>query len=195
LGEAIERIIGLSGFEYDLPKVLQDVNIPGDWVVRKGSSKEARLAAFEKIVREYTGRTIAFRESRVEREVVVARGVFHFQPLPGAYNSSWIHVYSDRLDPDTRGGGGSGSLAHFIRNLGDININQQVIDETQGNRDLQVHYGWHESGYVRQITDEKERAVKLRMVLDNLARQTGLTFTIERRIIVVWLISDEGNRG
>jgi hypothetical protein len=188
LKEALERIVELSAFDYEIARDLTDVNIPGDWVVRKGSSKEQRLAAFEKIVRESTGRAIVFRESRVERDVIVARGTFRFQPPAGTYNRAWIHVYADRLDPDTRGGGGSGSLARFVRRLGEVTLNRQVIDETEGDRDGEVHYGWHESGYIRKITDEKERAAKLQMVLDNVSRQTGLTFTIERRTVATWHI-------
>jgi hypothetical protein len=187
--ETLEGVVGLSRFEYELPQEIGDVNIPGDWVVRRDSSKEQRIAAFEKIVREYTGRAVSFRASRVEREVVVARGTFHFQPQAGTYNRVWIHVYADRLDPDERSGGGSGSLAKFVRYLGEVNFNQPVVDETEGDRDVGVHYGWHESGYVRKIVDEKERAVKRRMVLDNVSRQTGLEFTVEWRWLTVWLIT------
>ncbi len=188
--EAFERIVGLSAFEYEILQDPTEVNIPGDWVVHKGSSKKQRLAAFEKIVREHTSRPLVFQETQVEREVVVARGTFHFQPLSGTYNPAWIHVYADRLDPDTRGGGGSGSLAEFISHLGEVNLDQQVIDETQGDRDVKVNYGWHMSGYIHRITDEKERAAKLRMVLDNVSRQTGLTFSIERRTVSVWLVTE-----
>jgi len=189
--EALEDIVGLSRFEYDLPQEIGDVNIPGDWVVRRDSSKEQRIAAFEGIVQQYTGRTIVFKESRVEREVVVARGTFHFQPQAGTNNPGWIHVYADQLDPDTRGGGGSGSLAKLVRYLGEVTFNQQVIDETTSEPDVQVHYSWHMSGYIRRITDEKERAAKLRMVLDNVSRQTGLTFSIERRTVSVWLVTEK----
>jgi hypothetical protein len=188
--EAFERIVGLSAFEYEILQDPTEVNIPGDWVVRKGSSKQQRLAALERIVRGHTSRPLVFQETQVEREVVVARGTFRFQPLSGTYNSSWIHVYADQLDPDTRGGGGSGSLAEFIRHLGEVNLDQQVIDETQGDRETKVNYGWHMSGYIRRITDETERAAKLRMVLDNVSRQTGLTFSVERRTVSVWLVTE-----
>jgi hypothetical protein len=188
--EAFERIVGLSAFEYEILQDPTEVSIPGDWVVRKGSSKKQRLAAFERIVRDYTSRPLVFQETQVEREVVVARGTFRFQPLSGTYNSSWIHVYADRLDPDTRGGGGSGSLAQFLRYLGEVNLDQQVVDETQGDREVKVSYGWHVSGYIHQIRDEKERAAKRRMVLDNVARQTALTFALERRTVRVWTVEE-----
>ncbi len=189
--EALDWAVGLSRFEYDLPQEIGEVNVPGDWVVRRDSSKEQRIAAFEKIVREHTGRAIGFRAGRVEREVVVARGTFHFQPQASTYNPGWIHVYADQLDPDTRGGGGSGPLAKFVRCLGEVAFDQQVIDETKSDPDVEVHYGWHMSGYVRTITDENERAVRLQMVLDNVSRQTGLSFSIEQREVIVWRVVEE----
>jgi hypothetical protein len=190
--EAFERIVGLSAFEYEILQDPTEVNIPGDWVVRRGSLKQERVLALEQIVQKHTGRPLRFQPHQEQREVIVAWGTFHFRPLAGTYNDSWIHVYADQLDPDTRGGGGgSGSLAEFIRHLGEVNLDQQVVDETQGDREVKVNYGWHMSGYIRKITDEKERAVKLRLVLDNVARQTGLTFSVERRTVSVWLVTEK----
>lgn len=85
---------------------------------------------------------------------------------------------------------GSGSLAKFIRYLGEINFNRQVLDETEGDRDVKVSYGWHKSGYIRLLTDENERKRKLPLVLENVARQTGLTFRIERRRVCVWTVAE-----
>lgn len=191
LREAAERMAGLSRFEYEIAENLKDVNIPGDWVLRKGSPRELRIAALERTVQESTGRPIVFRKLLVEREVIVARGTFRFQPLSGTYDDSWIHVYADQLEPDERSGGGSGSLERFIRYLGEINFNRQVLDETQGDGDVEVSYGWHQSGYIRLIADEKEKAEKLQMVLDNVSRQTGLTFSIERRTVPIWMIVED----
>ncbi len=188
---ALGGIVRLSVFEYEIPAELADVNIPGDWIVRKNSSWEERLAAFEAIVQDYTGRAIRLRPHQVQREVIVARGRFHFQPLSGTYNDSWIHVYADRLDPDERSGGGGGSLEKFVRCLGEVAFDQQVIDETKSDPDVEVHYGWHMSGYIRTITDENERAVKLQMALDNVSRQTGFSFSIEQREVIVWRVVEE----
>ncbi|NLH43883.1 MAG: hypothetical protein GX448_18750, partial [Planctomycetes bacterium] len=51
------------------------------------------------------------------------------------------------------------------------------------------------SGYVRSIADQEERGRKLRMVLENLSRQTGLSFSIEQRTVPVWrAIEDVASR-
>ena len=188
LKTAFEIIIGLSKFQYDIPDELLGFKIPGDWIVREGSSKEQQLKAFEKIVQDYTRRSIRFEQGQIERDVIVARGKFQFKPLSGTYDDSWVHVFSDKLDPDERGGGGSGSLDKFLRRLGDILLNQQVINETQKSDDIKVQYGWHYSGYLRKITDETDKIKKLGILLDNLSRQTGLTFNRQRRIVAKWIV-------
>jgi hypothetical protein len=169
-------------------------NIPGDWVLRKGSVREDRLAAFERIVQTQTGRPIRFQACPVRREVIVARGTFRFRPLSGTYDDSWIHVYADELDPDERSGGGGGTLAKFVRCLGEVNFNRHVLNETHGDREVEIRYGWHKSGYLRLIKDENERARKLRMVLDNVSRQTGLDFSIEQRTVTVWRVAQDAAR-
>jgi len=190
LKTAFERIIGLSKFQYDISDELSDMRIPGDWIARKGTTKEQLLRAFEKIIQEYTGRAIRFEQHQIERNVIVARGEFQFKPLSGAYDDYVIHVFSDKLDPDERGGGGSGTLDKFLRSLGDIPLNEQVINESTGSEDIRVYYGWHYSGYLRKLTDETEKMEKLEMLLGNLSRQTGLTFSRQRRIVEKWFISE-----
>ena len=190
LKTAFERIIGLSKFQYDISDDLSGMRIPGDWIARKGTTKEQLLRAFEKIIQDYTGRAIRFEQHQIERNVIVARGEFQFKPLSGAYDDYVIHVFSDKLDPDERGGGGSGTLDKFLRYLGDIPLNEQVINETTGSEDIIVYYGWHYSGYLRKLTDETEKMEKLEMLLGNLSRQTGLTFSKQRRIVEKWFISE-----
>jgi len=57
-------------------------------------------------------------------------------------------------------------------------------------RDVDIHYGWHESGYVRKIADEQERAAQRQMVPDHVAHQTGLGFTVARRGITMWRVTE-----
>jgi len=132
LGTAFERIIGMSAFEYNIPDNLLAIKIPGDWIVKKGSSKEQQLRAFETIVQDHTERQIRFEKRPIERDVIVARGKFRFKPLTGTYDDSWIHVYSDKLDPDERGGGGTYSLDRFLtQRLAETQLKQHVVNLTE----------------------------------------------------------------
>ncbi|MHC4643315.1 MAG: hypothetical protein ACYS32_16850 [Planctomycetota bacterium] len=192
LKAAFERIIGLSEFEYDIPDNLLTIEIPGDWIVRKGISKEQQLRAFEKIVQNYTNRPIRFERRQIERDVIVARGKFRFKPLIGTYDDNWIHVYSDKLDPDERGGGGSYSLDSFLtQRLAEIQLKQQVVNLTKSSDNVRIKCGCHESGYLGKIAPGPERIVKLDLLLENLSRQTSLVFTKEHREVDIWYVVED----
>ncbi len=192
LKTAFERIIGLSKFQYDIPNTLVSIEIPGDWVVRKGSSKQQQLRALERIVQSYTKRPIRFERRQIEREVIVARGKFQFKPLSGTFDDSWIHVFSDKLDPDERGGGTlHSSLDRFLnQRLAVTQLNQQVVNLTESSDNVVHNYGTHMSAYLGKIPDGSERDAKLDLLLGNLARQTSITFTKERRKVDVWYVID-----
>ncbi len=191
LHEAFERIVGLSKSEYQIPGTLLDIKIKGDWVVRKGATKTQLLKAFEEIVQKQMRRPIRFQKQIVERDVIVASGTFRFKPLPKSYDNEWIHVFSDDMDPDERGGGGSGTLDRFLCSLGDVPLNQQVLNETDAFRDIKVMWGWHYSGYLRKVNDDAEKQKKLTMLLDNLSQQTGLQFKQEQRNVIVWTVTEQ----
>ncbi len=188
LKTALEKIVGLSRFEYDIADGLSAIRFPGDWVIRKGTPKEQLLGAFQKAVQQYPQGNIRFDQYAIEGDVIVVSGTFRLTPLAGTYECSRIHVFSDKLDVDERGGGGSGSLDSFIRGLGDILLDQHVIGEVENSADIEVRYGWHESGYLWKITDKTDKSRKLDMLLANLARQTGLKFERQRRLVNVWFV-------
>lgn len=190
LGTAFERIIGLSRFQYNsIPDKFLGIRIPGDWIVRQGASKEHLLKAFEQIVREYTNQPIRFEKQQIELNTIVVRGKFRFKPPSGTYNNRWIHVYSDKLDPDERGGGGSGSLDRFLTQwLSETNLKQCVVNLTDSSDDVKVNWGCHMSSYLGKIDPGPERDARLDHLLDNLSKQTSLTFTKERRKVDVWRI-------
>ncbi len=185
---AFERIIVLSQFQYDrIPGTLSSIKIPGDWVIRSRTSKEQLLAAFETILRDFINRPIRFEKRQVELDVIVAREKFHFKPLSGTYDDNWIHIYSDKLDPDESGGGGSGTVTKFLQWVAG-SINMPVIDETSSSN-TKLSWGNHYSGYLRKIKNNTpEYNEKLDILLDNLTRQTGLIFTIELRMIEKWFV-------
>ena len=189
LNTAFERIIGLSRFQYDIPEDLVNIEIPGDWILRKQTTKEDILRALNKIVQDYTKRSIRFEKRQIERDVIVVRGKFHFEPLSGTYDDSCLHVFSDKLDPDESGGGGTRSLDGFLnQRLAVTQLNQQVVNLAETPDEELIRYRTHYSGYLGKLPDGPERSAKLDMLLENLTRQTSLTFTKERRIVDVWYV-------
>ena len=192
LKTAFERIIGLSEFEYDIPDNLLTIEIPGDWIVRKGSSKEQQLRAFEKIVQDYTKRPIRFEKRQIERDVIVARGKFRFSLLEGTFDDSWIHVFSDKLDSDERGGGTTGaSLDKFLNQCLTGRLNQQIVNLAESPGDRVHNYATHMSAYLCKMPDGPKRDAKLNLLLENLSRQTSLVFTKERRKVDIWYVVED----
>jgi len=189
--------LGLTTFEFEGPEDLLELNMPGDWILRKDTSQEDKLHALEKILEEDFGRHIRFIRRQVDREVIVARGEYHFNPLTGTYNDSRIHIYADILI-DKGAGGGRGNVSKFLRTVGS-RLNVCVVDERreEGNEDddeARLHYwAFHRDSHHEEMTDE-DRMAKVNKVLANLARQTSLTFTIERRPVDIWFIVEDTAR-
>jgi hypothetical protein len=193
LKAAFESIIVLSEFQYDsIPDTLRSVRIPGDWVIRNSTPKEQLLDALERILQDFTKRPIRFKKRQIERDVIVARGKFRFKPLIGTYDDNWIHVYSDKLDPDEEGGGGSYSLDSFLtQRLAETQLKQQVVNLTKSSDNVIIKCGCHTSAYLGKITPGPERAVKLDLLLENLSRQTSLVFTKEFRKVDIWYVVED----
>jgi hypothetical protein len=190
--EFLERLIGLSKFDYDIAEEILDIVIPGDWIIRTGTPSTKLLSSFNKVLRSYTKRRIYFQKGTVERDVIVARGRFKFRPLSGAYNNSWIHVFSDRLDEDERGGGSSGeSLDRFLRQrLAVGHLGQQVVNLAELTDKDKCNFGTHMSSYLKKVPPGPEKEEKVRKLLDNLSQQTGLTFSKERRVVDIWYVEE-----
>ena len=190
LQQAFEWIVGLSKFEYQIPDALLDFKIKGDWIVRNGATKTQLLEVLAETIQEHVQRPIHFEHRREEHDVIVASGTFRFEPLSGTYKNTWIHVFSDVMDPDERGGGGSGTLEKFLRMLGDIPLDQLVLNETDSPGDIRVNWGWHYSGYLRRVADSVEKQEKLAMLFDHLSQQTGLIFRTARREVSIWTVTE-----
>ena len=190
LQQAFEWIVGLSKFEYQIPDALLDFKIKGDWIVRNGATKTQLLEVLAETIQEHVQRPIHFEHRREEHDVIVASGTFRFEPLSGTYTNTWIHVFSDVMDPDERGGGGSGTLEKFLRMLGDIPLDQLVLNETDSPGDIRVNWGWHYSGYLRRVADSVEKQEKLAMLFDHLSQQTGLIFRTARREVSIWTVTE-----
>ena len=63
LESILDTVIGLQKDEYDGPQELRYLELPGDWIVRRGSSLEARLLALERIILQELGLRSPIRET------------------------------------------------------------------------------------------------------------------------------------
>ena len=190
LNQVLQYVLGLETSEFEGPEDLLKLDMSGDWILRKDASQEDKLYALEEILKEDFGRHIRFIHRQVDREVIVTRGQFHFNPLTGTNDDSRVHIYADILI-DKGTGMGSGDLSKFLRYVGN-GLNFRVVDETreEGNEDnhkKRIPWTLHRDSYYKEMMDE-DRMAKVNKVLANLAKQTSLTFTIERRPVDIWIV-------
>jgi hypothetical protein len=158
LSHVLRHVIGLGRQDFDGPDKLLNIDLPGDWVLRKGASHGQLLADLMDILRNDLGRSIRFEQRLVERDVIVVRGRFVFTPQSGAYSSNGVHIYAETLDKNEGDGGGSGSLAKFLQQVGS-QLNITIIDQTDPYaKDLSWFYN-QDTRYVR-MGDRREELVQ-----------------------------------
>ncbi|MCH7556100.1 MAG: redoxin domain-containing protein [Planctomycetes bacterium] len=187
-------LFGLESYEYEGPEELLSLKLPGDWIVRAGTTIEERMKALEELLAEELGRNIRFVKRTVEREVIVATGKFKFHPPSGTYESNSVHLFSDQVDPDERAGGGTAdSVSDFLQRLGS-RVKMSVIDKTKSSEQVRIPYLHHRSSRLRDVKDEVEKAKKLKTLLANLTDQTDLQFKVERQPAEIWFVMEtKGN--
>jgi len=198
LNSILESVIGLGNFEYDIPSELLQIDMSGDWIVRKDTPTEALMKTLKEIVKNETAREIDFVKKKVETEVIIAKGKYDLKPLPGVLKplpgvkeGNYILISTDKTDAYIRGGGGSGTVSRFLQWVGN-RINMYIIDETKS-EDIKIYWRNHDSSDLLRLSHNKELYnERLDMLLSNLTRQTGLTFERKTAAVEKWFIAEEG---
>ncbi|HEY7115754.1 MAG TPA: sigma-70 family RNA polymerase sigma factor [Tepidisphaeraceae bacterium] len=182
VGSAIRDCLELPYYQLDLPAELRDQPIVGDWVVRQPSTFDERKAALEAIFATLP-KPVRLEKRQVEREVIVARGLYEYHHLPDMPGDRNLHLGSgDLTDPkvvQSGGGGGSGTFGEFLNHVADT-IDQYVIDET---RDGLRRVEWRNDNTMHADDHDDNRD----SLLDNLSRQTSLRYMHEMRMVDVWV--------
>jgi len=184
LGATIRIGLKLKSYEYDFPADLLRMQLPGDWLVRSAASQRAKLNALAQILRTDFGTAVLFFQQQAGREVIVARGVFKYQPLPGAKPGARAPVYiADDPHAYEWSVEGTGPLEDLLGAMGDV-IGMPVIDLTE--RPGPGLTAWA----ARPVPNGPLGQPRLEKLLGNVARQTGLSFEPERRSVRVWQGAD-----
>ena len=181
-------VLDLRRSEFEGPADLLNLPVPGDWVIRPGPSKADGLLALEKILADELKTPIHFTPREVEREVIVAKGRYRFQAIGDVAGERAVHLATDALNTTGGGGGGSGSLREMLDWIGD-RTRRLVIGKTESsNEGVQWHD--HLMYQVEEIRAESDSGRGLRRrLLENVSKQTSLTFREERRKVKVWFLA------
>jgi len=184
VGSATGWCVGISRVDRDIPQHLHDVVVDGDWVLRENVLLERRMKAVESILGAATGKQIMIEYKAVEREVIVARGDWHFHPMEGlapAQQNS-VQIYTDTLDarPEMPWKTKFAGLLDRLSNAADLKVINEVSDAPQT-------VTWTISRSAAVAFESRAALVK---VLANLQKQTSLEFSVTRRTIPVWMVRE-----
>jgi hypothetical protein len=181
LQQILDDPLGFWRNEFEAPDELLNLNLPGDWTIREGVSREVLLAAMEPILFKTTGRKIHFEKRSVERDVIVARGQ--------AKSPDSVQIYAEKSK--VRGGGtGHGSLLQLLGAVGE-QLNIHVVNAAQVDSLYADLFDWayYPDANFSKMGNRREELTD--MVLKNLATQTGLSFTHEQRPVEIWFVTEQ----
>jgi hypothetical protein len=176
---SLPRFIEMSIYPPEIEgdaEILKSV-VTGDWVFREGVPDERMVRSLEPILERALRQRIKLTLREVERDVVVARGRYHFSPLPQR-PENLIEIYGKEL-VDSKVGGGSGSLPMFLKWVS-AGIERPIVNEVEAPPKEQI--SWYDNMPIPFANDDKP------LVLFHLQQQTGLTFTREKRLIRVLFV-------
>src|SRR5262249_50828715 len=114
--------------------------------------------------------------------VLVARGKYRSTPLPKATQGTAVEIFGKTFEVH---GGGQGSFAEFLGWVGMYTtrpVVSEVEEAPQGKLVWMVHrvFNFHE----KEKLDEAE----LKLVLQHLTEQTGLTFREDKRRVQILFV-------
>jgi len=157
--------------------------------VRRGLPLEKQLRALEEILYAELNRSICFEKRTAEREVIVAKGRFEFKPLRSE-DPNWLYLF---LDENDRLGGPVVSLQPdsvselLLRIANTRGVDIAIEDKTEPCEIPKIRCRCSTS-LIIDMSKARER--NLPILFDNLAKQTGLQFKVERQPAEIWFVTE-----
>jgi hypothetical protein len=194
-GQRVSELLGstlrMKTYEFEGPDDLLSYKLTGDFIIRPEAPPQDQLDALCRVIRADRGPAIRFSQQTLQRPVIVFSGQYEFHPLEGSNSPKAVHMYVDKVDPNSGAGGGSGSLAEFLQAVGS-RVGVAVADEVAGERPTMMSWNHHHSSYLSGQKPGADRDEKIRKLLEGIAQQTKLQFKIEPRPVPVW-VAEHGN--
>ena len=191
-GESLKAILSSLGVQ--LQRIegndqILDQKIPGDWVIRSGTTNDQVVKQLDAILRKELSLLIRMEFREVKRQVYVMEGTYRFTPVPGEEKTTnEIQVYSQELIPNSGAGGGSGTFTEFLNALSNW-ISTPLVSEIKTPPAGKVAWSFHARGeFTKEMfAEDREPAA----VLANITAQTGLTFRKDEKPIRVLFVEPE----
>lgn len=186
IGLVIQDLFDLPSFKLDMLPADRNIPVPGDWVMRHGSSLEQQFADLAKLLEQELQLQIHFETREALRPVIVATGSYAFTPLPMLKSQSLASIVHLYLGTPPRGADNTaiGDRRRLLRAIGEA-LGREVIDETSKftstTGEAESSMIWSNQHLPATLTEEQ-----IAEVTQNLTAQTHLTFTFEKRIVPYW---------
>ncbi len=187
LGRLLDMTCGIPRTRIEDPDGLLEVKVTGDFVVADGSSPEEIAQQLGTILKKECKIDAAFRFQEVEREVFVLSGKYAAKPLEGRKQNE-IEVFGKSLVDRRTGGGGTGAFDELLAHV-ERHINHRVAaGKIEG---LPRRISWHYNVRSPMLKDPANgidtyaEDTNAAAVLNNLADQTGLKLSVEKRKVKV----------
>lgn len=179
---------------YDAPQSLLNISLPGDWIIRRDASTEAKLQALEEHIRRELGRKIRIEQRSVELETLNVSGVFNFHPLVGTGQDAVVQLYVTEMNPAPVAEDTADRVLDFVSVVGQAIGMPISYDRIEPMGPVPIRY-WRED-FIRAggMQNEQERAKRLATLLDNLTKQTDLKFEVRKISMPRWIATEEGVR-
>jgi hypothetical protein len=191
----LRLVMDIPEYGFNIPKELNVHLSHGDWITRADSSVAEKLKALEEILYAETNRAIRFEKRTAERDTIIVTGRYSFRPLSKEFTDRLCIVADDKSRLHKNEADSLSELFRFISEGINIAIDDRTepaeIEKIRCAYDPDLLYPFRES-WTRNWEQKLEK--ELPILLDNLAKQTGLQFTIERRPTDIWFVTEQGDR-
>ena len=197
-GGSVYSLIGLlTGIPHQEivdDEALPEIRLKGDFIVRETAPADAVVSRLQQILREQYQLPVKLTFRNVKRSVLVARGEYKFTAIPGRPGER-IEIYGDELQDPSKNfgmGGGQGTFDRFLQGVGSW-LDVPVVSEVKSPPQHKVH--WSYSMPYPFTEQQLKKAKDPKLVLANLKKQTGLTFTEEVREIPILFVEPQDEDG
>lgn len=160
------------------------IPLPGDFVFRKGATREQKLIDLQQLLVSERGRAVAFGPQHVTRPVLLMSGRFHYMPLPEIKSKAEVvELFSTPAFPHDHAEQ-TASCINFFHDALERMLRMQIVDQSPV---ASAMVRWRDHHITPAVARDP---LVLRQFLDNLSRQTGLTFTVEDRELNIWVMTE-----
>ena len=185
---AMNALFGARPFDLDLPAQVLNLPLPGDFVVRAGTTEAERATALSPLLSSLLGRSVILTQETIEREVIAVSGSFRHSPLEGMPAPAENLVYLFRGPPPAIEDitWSEVPLEMVLRNVAGL-TNRPIVVEGALDQQRQVSLATNSSLLIGLASSEPRVIDEL---LDLVQRQTSLDLRRARRAVPTWTFDD-----